>query len=136
MRISDFIEFEMTAGVNVTAAFLHCNERHHSIAIVQIPTPKRLHHFMLQTKNFDDVGRTLYHCEDERVDIALRLGRHSNDHMISFYLTTPSGFQVEYGWGARTVDDNVWEVQHHRGISIWGHRPPPPNRHAVTSAAT
>jgi 2,3-dihydroxybiphenyl 1,2-dioxygenase len=84
MRISDFVEFEMTPGVNITAAFMHCNQRHHSIAIVQIPNPKRLRHFMLQTKSFDDVGRTLYLCEDEHMDIAIRLGRHSNDHMTSF----------------------------------------------------
>ena len=25
------------------------------------------------------------------------LGRHSNDQMVSFYMSTPSGFEVEYG---------------------------------------
>lgn len=123
MRISDFIEFEPVPGMSINAAFFHCNPRHHSIAIAQMPGPKRLHHFMLQTRTIDDVGQTMYLCEDQGVGIASRLGRHSNDHMLSFYLVTPSGFQVEYGWGARVVDDAVWEVQQHRAASSWGHRP-------------
>lgn len=28
----------------------------------------------------------------------MKLGKHTNDHMVSFYLRTPSGFNVEYGW--------------------------------------
>jgi hypothetical protein len=46
----------------------------------------------------------------------------SNDHMVSFYLRTPSGFNVEYGWGAREVDDATWQVQVHTAGSIWGHQ--------------
>ncbi|SVD65146.1 uncharacterized protein METZ01_LOCUS418000, partial [marine metagenome] len=38
----------------------------------------------------------------------------------------PSGFDVEYGWGARTVDDATWQVQRHEKGSIWGHRAPTP----------
>jgi len=53
---------------------------------------------------------------------ASALGRHTNDHMLSFYMRTPSGFEVEYGWGARTVDDAAWHVQRHQAPSIWGHR--------------
>jgi len=49
------------------------------------------------------------------------MGRHTNDRMLSFYVRTPSGFSVEYGWGARTVDDRDWQVQLHRTGSIWGH---------------
>ena len=33
------------------------------------------------------------------------LGRHPNDRMFSFYAKTPSGFQFEFGWGGREVDD-------------------------------
>jgi hypothetical protein len=45
--------------------------------------------------------------------------------MTSFYMKTPSGFDVEYGWGARTVDDATWQVVRHEKGSIWGHRPVP-----------
>jgi 3,4-dihydroxy-9,10-secoandrosta-1,3,5(10)-triene-9,17-dione 4,5-dioxygenase len=44
--------------------------------------------------------------------------------MMSFYIRTPSSFQVEYGYGGRVIDDDVWEVQLHHAPSIWGHRSP------------
>jgi biphenyl-2,3-diol 1,2-dioxygenase len=52
----------------------------------------------------------------------MNLGKHTNDHMVSFYLRTPSGFAVEYGWGAREVDDRTWQVQVHTAGSMWGHQ--------------
>jgi extradiol dioxygenase len=79
---------------------------------------------MLQVKALDDVGMTYFLCQDQGVPIARGLGRHTNDHMMSFYMQSPSGFEVEYGWGARVVDDNVWQVQQHTRGSIWGHRSP------------
>ncbi|MFD0567797.1 hypothetical protein ACFQ2M_41870 [Kitasatospora saccharophila] len=33
---------------------------------------------------------------------------HPNDHMFSFYVRTPSGFSVEYGWGGLLIDDATW----------------------------
>jgi 2,3-dihydroxybiphenyl 1,2-dioxygenase len=124
LRISDFIEYEAGPGETGLVAFFHCNPRHHSIAFFQYESPKRLLHFMLQLRNVDDVGQTYYLCQDQGVPIALSLGRHTNDHMLSFYMETPSGFQVEYGTGAREIDDGTWEVQLHRAPSVWGHRPP------------
>jgi len=120
LLISDFIEFE--PGPLGRVAFFHCNPRHHSVAFLQYQSPKRLLHFMLQLRNIDDVGHAYYLCQDQRVPIALSLGRHTNDHMVSFYLETPSGFLVEYGFGAREIDDADWEVQLHRTPSTWGHR--------------
>lgn len=104
-------------------AFFHCNPRHHSLAFAAMPqAPKRLHHFMLQTNSLDDVGSTYYLCQEQQVPIVMNLGKHTNDHMVSFYLRTPSGFAVEYGWGAREVDDRTWQVQMHTSGSIWGHQ--------------
>ena len=114
MRISDFID---------NLAFFHCNPRHHSLALEETKAPKRLDHFMLQLQSLNDVGKTYDMCQDQGVTIVLGLGRHTNDHMTSFYLKTPSGFDVEWGWGAREVDDATWQVQRHENGSIWGHRP-------------
>jgi 2,3-dihydroxybiphenyl 1,2-dioxygenase len=126
MRISDFIEMKMRRGQpsGLMLTFMHCNPRHHSIAFGELPAQKRLHHFMLQVNTVDDVCSTMYLCQDRGVPIAATLGRHTNDHMVSFYLRTPSGFEIEYGYGARTVDDAIWKVQRHEAGSIWGHRPP------------
>ncbi len=62
--------------------------------------------------------------------LAMTMGRHTNDHMMSFYVRSPSGFEIEYGWGAALVPDaDDWVVTHMTTTSIWGHRPgtaPPP----------
>ena len=79
-------------------------------------------YWIIQAKSLDDVGSTYYLCQDQKVPITMNLGRHTNDHMVSFYLRTPSGFAVEYGWGAREVDDGIWQVQLHTSGSIWGHQ--------------
>ncbi len=122
-RISDFIELKFGPGMKFTLAFLHCNPRHHSLAIGAVPmSPKRLNHIMLQLQSFDDVGQAIYRAQENDVEIAATLGRHTNDHMVSFYMKTPSGFDIEYGWGARVVDDATWHVQRHEAPSIWGHQ--------------
>jgi 2,3-dihydroxybiphenyl 1,2-dioxygenase len=123
MRISDFVRFSPAPGVRLNVTFFHCNPRHHSLAFAAVPqAPKRLHHFMLQVNSLDDVGSAYYLCQDQQVPITMNLGKHTNDHMVSFYLRTPSGFAVEYGWGAREVDDRVWQVQVHTAGSMWGHQ--------------
>jgi biphenyl-2,3-diol 1,2-dioxygenase len=50
------------------------------------------------------------------------IGRHVNDHMISFYSRTPSGFELEFGWGAREVDDRSWVMTRHNRTAMWGHK--------------
>jgi 2,3-dihydroxybiphenyl 1,2-dioxygenase len=127
MRISDFIQLANpghAAGSSRRMAFFHCNPRHHSLAFLAAPIKPRLRHFMLQVKALDDVGSTYTLCQDQGIPIARSLGRHTNDHMVSFYMQSPAGFEVEYGWGARTVDDHTWQVQQHTRGSIWGHRNP------------
>lgn len=114
MKISDFIR---------NLAFFHCNPRHHTLALIEGKGAKKLNHFMLQTQSMNDVGAAYDLVQDLEMDITRGLGRHTNDHMTSFYVKTPSGFDVEYGWGARTVDDATWQVQRHEKGSIWGHRP-------------
>jgi 2,3-dihydroxybiphenyl 1,2-dioxygenase len=124
MRISDFVELPSghRLGRQLSLAFMHCNPRHHSLAFGELPVPKRLLHFMLQTKTLDDVCSTMYLAQDRGIPITGSLGRHTNDHMVSFYMRSPSGFEVEYGFGARTIDDSTWQVQQHYSGSMWGHR--------------
>jgi 2,3-dihydroxybiphenyl 1,2-dioxygenase len=120
-RISDTIEMKF-GDMKVSMVFMHCNPRHHTLALIPLPLPKRLLHFMLQLRSIDDVGATMYLAQDQKIEIAASLGRHTNDHMLSFYMRTPSGFEVEYGWGGREIDDASWHVQKHHAPSIWGHR--------------
>jgi len=125
LRISDFIDLDMGAAEPTTVAFMHSGPRHHSIAIARFAAPRRLHHLMLQLRDMNDVGSTYDLCQDRGIPIASSLGRHTNDLMTSFYMTTPSGFQVEYGHGGREIDDEVWAVQRYQTASLWGHRAQP-----------
>lgn len=125
LRMSDWIRPQPERGVvsSVNLAFLHCNSRHHSLAFLEMKLPKRLHHFMLQVNDLDDVGTTYYLCQRNAVPIDLSLGRHTNDQMLSFYMKSPSGFDVEFGWGAIEIDEDTWTVQLHTNGSSWGHLP-------------
>ncbi|HTS92597.1 MAG TPA: VOC family protein [Stellaceae bacterium] len=121
-RLTDYVDTELM-GTPVHVVFLHVNPRHHSLAFAALPFPKRLNHVMFETNSLDDVGASFYRAQDIGVPIALNLGRHQNDRMVSFYGVTPSGFWFEIGWGAREVDDETWEVKTYHGVSDWGHRP-------------
>lgn len=103
--------------------FLRCNSRHHSLALVPASEPA-LYHFMVEARTLDDVGATLDRHRDSGRPISMSLGRHTNDHMVSFYGQTPSGFDVEFGFGGRHVDEQSWTVSQITKPSVWGHHPP------------
>ena len=45
--------------------------------------------------------------------------------MTSFYVRTPSGFEIEYGTGGRLMDMDKEEAPgQYDALSIWGHKPP------------
>jgi 3,4-dihydroxy-9,10-secoandrosta-1,3,5(10)-triene-9,17-dione 4,5-dioxygenase len=100
--------------------FLGCNARHHSLALAPVPAPAGLVHLMIETASLDDVGRALDRCTKRGAPSAT-LGRHANDLMVSFYLRTPGGFDVEYGTDGRLVDDATWITRETTAVSLWGH---------------
>jgi 3,4-dihydroxy-9,10-secoandrosta-1,3,5(10)-triene-9,17-dione 4,5-dioxygenase len=118
-RLSD----TMTLG-GTRVVFLHCNGRHHSLALGE-GRAAALGHFMVEVAAIDDVGYALDRATDHGVRIRQSLGRHTNDQMLSFYAATPSGFSVEYGWGGRVIDDSTWIPTETSRGSYWGHRRPP-----------
>jgi 2,3-dihydroxybiphenyl 1,2-dioxygenase len=121
-RISDYIRMQRPGIGQVTLVFFHCNPRHHSLAFSSASLgPKRISHFMIELNSIDDVGSTYYLCQEKKLPIVMSLGRHINDQMLSFYVQSPSGFGIEYGWGGRLVDDATWAVQQYRTGSVWGH---------------
>ena len=124
MRLSDRIEVEMAPGFSLLITFLHANPRHHTVAFAAAPMPKRVHHFMLEVGAMDDVGHAYDRCLKAGIEIANTLGVHPNDRMFSFYARTPSGFDVEFGWGGRKIDDATWKVDRYDRMSVWGHHMP------------
>lgn len=103
--------------------FMRCNRRHHSLALVEAPQPA-LYHFMLEANTLDDVGYTLDRHRQTGTPLSMDLGRHTNDRMVSFYSRSPSGFDVEFGFGGLLVDETTWTVSQITQPSCWGHRPP------------
>ncbi len=121
-RISDFTDVNAPGG-KVRLAFLHCNPRHHSIAFVEAPhAPKRINHILFECNSLNDVGSGRDLCLSRGVPVAIDLGCHMNDHMVSFYMANPSNFALEYGWGGRTIDEASWKTEYYTAVdSIWGH---------------
>jgi len=123
-RLSDTIRMRMGRDLFVDMEFFHCNPRHHTLALIPMPMPKRLHHFMLQVASLDAVGFALERAQAAKSPITMTLGRHTNDRMVSFYTRAPAGFEVEFGFGAIEVDDATWRVTRHDRGSSWGHKRP------------
>jgi 2,3-dihydroxybiphenyl 1,2-dioxygenase len=120
---TDLLGFQVSDYVThpFRAQFLHCNPRHHSLALIETGQAG-LHHLMVETYMLDDVGQAYDLAMLEEGRIATSLGRHTNDFMTSFYSRTPGGFMMEYGWGGRVVDPKTWQaVEMHSGPSLWGH---------------
>ncbi len=127
-RLSDRIACELH-GHRVDLGFYHAPSspgrpaRHHTVAFGGRQR-SRMHHFMLEVASLDDVGRAYDRAIAAGVRVMQTLGRHPNDRMLSFYAKTPSGTQLELGWGGRLVDDETWSVGTYDRISDWGHHPP------------
>jgi 2,3-dihydroxybiphenyl 1,2-dioxygenase len=121
-RLSDTIRMRKRGDASFEMEFYHCNPRHHTLALMPIGAPRRLHHFMLQVAALDGVGFALERAQAAGTPITATLGRHTNDRMVSFYARTPAGFEVEFGFGAIEVDDASWRVTRHDRPSSWGHK--------------
>ncbi|HEU4625714.1 MAG TPA: VOC family protein [Steroidobacteraceae bacterium] len=120
LRVSDYISLSLGSGGDINVVFLHCNARHHTLALLPAPTPKRLNHLMFEVTTVDEVLKSYSRARHLEVPIVRHLGRHTNDHMLSFYARTPAGFDVEYGCGGRLIGTQ-WETAQYDRISIWGH---------------
>lgn len=118
-KISDYIAWD-----DNDAVFLHCNARHHTLAVMAEAPGRpagKLNHIMLEAKSLDDVGYGYDIVRDRGIPVMIEPGKHSNDHMQSFYLQTPSGFWMEYGYGGREIGPD-WEVKNYDAPMLWGHR--------------
>lgn len=102
--------------------FLGCNPRHHSLAFFPGPTPTGIIHIMLEVDTPDEVGMGLDRAKRQHVPLSSTLGRHVNDKMYSFYMKTPSGFDLEYGSEGLRVDrPGEWVTRQSTALSYWGH---------------
>jgi 2,3-dihydroxybiphenyl 1,2-dioxygenase len=124
LRQSDWMETGI-GGLPLSVRFYHCNPRHHSLALGSAPIqlPQKLHHVMVETVSRDNVGNAFDRAWKAGLPIANALGKHDNDKMFSFYVVTPAGFQLEFGYGARTIEEPWTDNRRYDRISEWGHQP-------------
>ncbi|HWV27012.1 MAG TPA: VOC family protein [Aeromicrobium sp.] len=108
-------------GSKVWLRFLGVNPRHHSLAFLPMPNPSRCVHIMFEVEKLDDVGRALERVRKHQAPLSATLGRHMNDEMVSFYVRSPGGFDVEFGCEGLTVDDRRWVARESTAVSYWGH---------------
>jgi 3,4-dihydroxy-9,10-secoandrosta-1,3,5(10)-triene-9,17-dione 4,5-dioxygenase len=114
--------FGMPAGSPpVWFRFLGCNPRHHSLALAPMPASAGIVHLMIEVAALDDVGRAMDRCAKRGATVSATLGRHANDLMVSFYVRTPGGFDIEYGYDGQLVDDATWISRESTAVSLWGH---------------
>jgi 2,3-dihydroxybiphenyl 1,2-dioxygenase len=120
MRVTDTAELP-----RMSATFLHCNARHHSLALTTAlhGAAGQVSHIMVEACSMEDVGCAYELCQAKGVPIWLSLGQHTNDRVLSFYIRSPSGFGLEYGFGGLEIDDATWCVEHWKSGSFWGHKP-------------
>lgn len=110
--------FTMPDGGFVKPVFMHVNGRQHSIAFLpQPPGSKKIQHFMAQYAELKDLGIAHDLVREKQFDMAVQLGMHSNDQMLSFYAGNPSGWAWELGWGG--CDAPAQQAYHTR--DVFGH---------------
>ena len=101
--------------------FYGCNPRHHSLAFLPLPNPTGIVHLMVEVEGSDDVGLCLDRALRRKVKMSATLGRHINDKMLSFYMKTPGGFDIEFGCEGLEVEDHSWIARESTAVSLWGH---------------
>jgi extradiol dioxygenase len=116
-RLTDIVD----TAFHTPGYFYHCNARHHSIAVLEVPGMAGLHHLMLEVNSLDDVGTGYDLVQARSHPLSMKLGRHSTDQMVSFYVVSPAGFEIEYGWGGLQIDDSTWHVVRGDRGELWGH---------------
>ncbi|ORW32729.1 hypothetical protein AWB91_09565 [Mycobacterium paraense] len=126
---TELLGFRLTDVVTMgpmTLYFTSPNARHHTVAYGPRPAgiEAAMQHILLEVDDLDMVGRALDRAYDAGAPVIANLGRHTNDRMVSFYCSSPSGLLIEYGWGGRVIDDDACTTELYSHASEWGHRPP------------
>ncbi|HKR40204.1 MAG TPA: VOC family protein [Paraburkholderia sp.] len=122
--LSDLFNFQPAGpdGPTLPIHFLHCaNGRHHSLAFAGFPVESGCVHIMLEVESMPEVGRALDRMAAHSVPLSATLGQHTNDRVTSFYMKSPSGFDIEYGYGGAVVDWKQHIAHEFTAVSLWGH---------------
>ncbi len=126
---------DLSAAGTGNIYFMHCNPRHHSLALWNwgAPTPETNFapspeskapgcvHLMAEVETLTEVGTCLDRVTAREIPIISSLGEHINDQMTSFYMLTPGNFALEFGQGGLQLEEG-YETTHNTQASVWGHK--------------
>ena len=125
---TDALGFRLSDRITWDAAdlyFLHCNKRHHSLALSGEAFGLKagmIDHFMIEARSKAQVDEAYARLATLGFPVSATLGQHTNDHVYSFYMICPMGFRIEFGFGGVVVEDSsTWEVIQYDSPSSWGH---------------
>lgn len=121
-------------GAHGIIYFMHCNPRHHSLALWNwgAPTPETdfkpspeskapgCVHLMAEVESREEVDACLKRVEERGIMVVSSLGEHINDEMVSFYMLSPGMFALEFGHAGMQLDKD-WQTTHNTEASKWGH---------------
>lgn len=111
----------LPAGRGPEAHFYRCNPRTHCLAYAIVPSHKGVHHLAIEGTHMDDVGRAWDLVQERELPITTTLGRHMPDTLISFYMRTPTGFDIEFGAQGERLDDDYVQITPATPEG-WGHK--------------
>jgi hypothetical protein len=117
-------QLRSTAGpIDLHGSFLGSAHRHHSIAILDLPSTRRLHHICFGAKEVSTDKATYERAVAAKIPMSMHLGRHSlPDGTTSFYAASPSGFDIEIGAGGNVLDGRAIDAPLQGDLtSAWGH---------------
>jgi 3,4-dihydroxy-9,10-secoandrosta-1,3,5(10)-triene-9,17-dione 4,5-dioxygenase len=123
----DLLGFEERNTVDTPGGmlyFLGCNPRQHTLGLAPAAAPGLLH-VMVEAGSLDDVGRALDRARRHEIPMMQTLGRHTNDHMVSFYVWSPDLHAVEFGYDGVRVEPGLPSYEITEG-AFWGHHFTPP----------
>jgi hypothetical protein len=76
----------------------------------------------MEAETLDAVGQALDRVAKLGFSISSTLGRHTNDKMVSFYVRTPGGWDLEVGCAGMLVDEDHYSSEEITADSYWGHQ--------------
>jgi catechol 2,3-dioxygenase-like lactoylglutathione lyase family enzyme len=121
LRCNEVIE-KPAGPIQLRASFLGGARRHHTVAVMNVPSRRRLHHVCFAARDVATVEATWRRALEQRVPISMELGQHAlPDGTTSFYAASPSGIDVEIGAGGNVLDERVAAPLQGTETSSWGH---------------
>jgi extradiol dioxygenase len=128
--VNDILGLELFAGFLAPTPdggqfgpqFFRCNPRSHCLGYVTIPGMRGVQHICIEGHSLDDVGKAYDLVQERDLQITMTLGRHTMDTLVSFYMRSPTGFDIEFGAGGVMLDDATFVQENPSTPEVWGHK--------------